>query len=53
MSETRSVPLHCPYCADEDLRPDTASHGAWRCTACLRVFSVRLHGIVPVESVTS
>jgi ribosomal protein L37AE/L43A len=51
MSETRSVPLHCPYCAEEDLRPDDAARGAWRCGACLRVFSVQLHGVVPVETV--
>ena len=31
MSETHSAVLHCPYCAEEDLRPHEDSHGAWLC----------------------
>ena len=50
MSETasaRSAPFHCPYCADEDIRPyagedPAASHGAWECRSCLRAFRVSL-----------
>ena len=48
MSETHSAVLHCPYCAEEDLRPHEDSHGAWLCTSCRRVFAVRLIGISPV-----
>lgn len=53
----RSSPFHCPYCADEDLRPhevtdpatgETSSPaGAWECRACLRAFSLRLIGHLP------
>jgi len=53
MSETRSVVLHCPYCAEEDLRPTEDSPGSWLCTACRRVFSVRLIGISPVPTLGS
>jgi transposase-like protein len=45
MSE-RMVPFHCPYCAEEDLRPSEAGHGAWECHACLRAFSVKFIGLV-------
>ena len=44
MSE-RAVPFHCPYCGEEDLRPSEASHAAWACGACLRVFTVKLVGL--------
>jgi hypothetical protein len=49
MSETHSAVLHCPYCAEEDLRPHEESHGAWLCASCRRVFAVRLIGISPVD----
>ncbi|WP_007025122.1 hypothetical protein [Saccharomonospora iraqiensis] len=39
----RSAPLHCPYCGDEDLRPEGET--AWMCAACRRVFSVTLLGL--------
>jgi transposase-like protein len=42
----RIVPFHCPYCAEEDLRPHGASHGEWECRACLRAFSVRFLGLL-------
>ena len=42
MSETRTPVLFCPFCAEEDLHPHEASHGAWECRSCLRVFAVRL-----------
>ena len=47
----RAVPYHCPFCAEEDLRPvepgavDGLSRGGWHCRSCLRVFSVAFHGI--------
>ncbi len=44
----RSVPFHCPYCSDEDLRPHEVDggpgHGAWECRSCLRAFKVSLLG---------
>ena len=49
MSETHSAVLHCPYCAEEDLRPTDDSHGSWLCAGCRRVFAVRLIGISPVD----
>jgi len=46
MSETRAAPMYCPYCGDEDLRPHEASHGAWECHSCLRVFTVTFQGLL-------
>ena len=46
----RAVPYHCPYCADEDLRPHGATPGEWHCRTCLRAFSVRFLGLVPTRS---
>jgi transposase-like protein len=43
----RAVPFHCPYCGEQDLRPNEAGHGAWECHACLRAFSVRMLGLLP------
>ncbi len=45
MSETRATPFYCPFCAEEDLRPHEAGHGAWLCASCQRVFQVRLVGL--------
>ena len=41
---TRHLPVfHCPYCGDEDLTPyEGETADGWRCSACLRAFSVRL-----------
>jgi transposase-like protein len=41
----RAVPYHCPFCAEEDLRPHGPRPGTWHCRACLRVFSVKFLGI--------
>ena len=54
----RSVPFHCPYCSDEDLRPHEVDggpgHGAWECRSCLRAFKVSLLGqLRRPDSVTS
>lgn len=46
MSDTRSAPLYCPYCGEEDLRPNEAGHGGWECHTCARVFTVRLQGLL-------
>ncbi|MFG1915449.1 hypothetical protein [Micromonospora sp. NPDC048898] len=45
-SENRAAPLYCPYCGEEDLRPNEAGHGAWECHACTRVFSVKFTGLL-------
>jgi len=42
----RAVPFHCPYCADEDLRPHGATHGEWECRACLRAFTLKYIGML-------
>jgi hypothetical protein len=41
----RATPFFCPYCADEDLRPDGETGGRWRCNACARVFSLHFVGL--------
>ena len=53
----RAVPYHCPFCAEEDLRPvergavDGLDRGGWHCRSCLRVFSLAFHGIhAPIDS---
>jgi transposase-like protein len=46
MTEQRAAPLYCPYCAGEDLRPNEASHGAWECHSCTRVFSLKFIGLL-------
>jgi transposase-like protein len=46
MSDARSAPLYCPYCGEEDLRPNEASHGAWECHSCARVFTVKFNGLL-------
>jgi len=40
----RAVPFHCPYCAEEDLRP-LVEHGQWLCGSCRRVFALRFLGM--------
>jgi transposase-like protein len=49
----RATPFYCPYCGDEDLRPDesTEEKGAWLCSACRRVFAVKLVGLQLPEGV--
>jgi transposase-like protein len=41
----RAVPFYCPYCGDEDLRPDGPQGGRWVCRSCARRFELRLAGI--------
>jgi transposase-like protein len=45
MTEARAVPFYCPYCGEEDLRPEVQPLAAWRCADCQRVFVVRLVGL--------
>jgi len=47
MSDARSAPLYCPYCGEENLFPHEASHGAWECRSCARVFTVKFNGLLP------
>ncbi len=43
--EQRAAPQYCPYCADEDLRPEPSSRRAWTCRSCARVFEVSFIGL--------
>jgi len=43
--EQRAAPQYCPYCGDEDLRPEPSSRRAWHCRACARVFEVSFAGL--------
>jgi transposase-like protein len=45
-----SVPMHCPYCGDEDLFPHGETHGAWECRSCLRAFTVKFVGLLAPRS---
>jgi transposase-like protein len=56
MSENRAPAQYCPYCGETNLWPHEASHGAWTCRDCARVFTVKFLGlagdvIAPVGSV--
>lgn len=50
---TRAVPFHCPYCADEDLRPHGDAHGEWECRSCLRAFRLGFIGQLSPSNVTT
>ena len=59
MSE-RAAPQYCPYCGDEDLRPEVlsedkpeASHGVWLCRACARVFKLSFVGLSGLSSLSA
>ncbi|SDP59850.1 Insertion element protein [Lentzea jiangxiensis] len=41
----RATPFYCPYCGDEDLRPQEEPSYAWLCTGCRRVFKVSFVGL--------
>jgi transposase-like protein len=54
-STERATPFYCPYCGDEDLRPEEEPHAAWLCGSCRRVFTVKFVGLnlpTTVEGVT-
>ena len=38
--------MYCPYCGDEDLRPNEAGHGAWECASCNRAFQLKFLGLL-------
>ncbi len=46
MTQARTVPFYCPYCGEEDLRPEAEPPAAWLCADCRRVFVVRLVGLM-------
>ena len=49
----RGIPFHCPYCADEDLRPHGEKHGEWECRSCLRAFRLGFIGqLAPTDLTT-
>jgi transposase-like protein len=37
---TRAVPFYCPFCGEQDIRPDDAGVQAWRCDSCARGFEL-------------
>jgi ribosomal protein L37AE/L43A len=43
--EQRAAPQYCPYCGDEDLRPEPSTARAWHCRSCARVFEVSFIGL--------
>lgn len=50
---SRSVPYHCPYCADENLFPHGDRHGAWECRSCLRAFTLGFIGQLHPTTITT
>ena len=47
MSRATTAIFYCPFCAEEDLRPEAEPAGAWACQASARVFTV---GLVTVDT---
>ncbi len=45
MSETRAAPFYCPYCGEEDIRPEGEGHGDWRCSSCARLWRLKYLGL--------
>ncbi|MGH3415094.1 MAG: hypothetical protein ACRDVE_05930 [Actinocrinis sp.] len=43
--EQRAAAQYCPYCGDEDLRPEPSGPRAWHCRSCARVFEVSFVGL--------
>ena len=41
----RAVPFYCPFCGEQDIRPDDAGTAAWRCESCERRFELTLTAI--------
>lgn len=49
MTGERQVPFYCPYCGEENLRPDGAEAGGWQCRACARGFSLKFVGLTALR----
>ena len=45
MSESRAAPFYCPYCGEEDIRPEGEGHGDWRCSSCARLWRLKFLGL--------
>jgi transposase-like protein len=41
----RAVPYYCPFCGEQDLRPEPEPRAAWLCSGCRRVFVVDFVGL--------
>ena len=41
----RAVPFYCPFCGEQDIRPDDVGTAAWRCESCERRFELTLTAI--------
>jgi transposase-like protein len=56
MTGARGIPFHCPYCGDENLRPSEegapGQGAAWECHACLRVFALKMLGMIARPTTT-
>jgi len=54
MSETSSPrhapPFFCPYCGEENIRPFGEAAAQYRCSDCLRVWTLRLVGTTTVDA---
>jgi hypothetical protein len=42
----RATLHYCPYCGEEDLRPEEGGHRRWSCRSCQRVFEVSFVGLL-------
>ena len=40
----RAQPFYCPYCGEQDLRPDEEP-GGWHCQICDRRYTLAHHGL--------
>ncbi|CAN5759883.1 hypothetical protein BH18ACT17_BH18ACT17_01890 [soil metagenome] len=40
MTSVRAVPFYCPFCGEQDIRPDDVASSAWRCESCERRFEL-------------
>jgi len=43
MSTPRAVPFYCPFCGEQDLRPEDPI--GWRCLVCDRRFELTVTGV--------
>lgn len=41
----RAVPFYCPFCGEQDIRPDGAGANSWRCDSCERRFELTVTAI--------
>jgi transposase-like protein len=41
----RAAPFYCPYCGEEDIRPEGEGHGDWRCSSCARLWRLKYLGL--------